>query len=116
MRKLSYRVRKGINIDLFYSICCVTGDQRDVSMQHCWCYGKSQIDELWAIVPLRRDLNTSHPPMEVKEKCQIISLIRATSEDLAKYPKKDWAQIKKYLFGKYPEFYQIKLKQILYNN
>lgn len=70
-------------------------------MEHCWIYQDKQIDEAWAIVPLRRDLNTSHPPKEIKDRCRIISLSRATDEELAKYPKKDWKQIKKYLIKKY---------------
>ena len=102
MRPISPRVKKIIDSDPFYRKCCLTGSY-DVSMEHCWTYGKSQIGDSWAIVPLRRDLNTSHPPKDVKDKCRLISLCRATPEDLAKYPKKDWKGIKKYLISKYGE-------------
>ena len=81
--------------------CCITGSEA-VSWEHCFCYGtRGQISEKWAIVPLRRDLNTSHPPVEVKELCRLISLERATKEDLAKYPKKNWEQEFNYLNNKY---------------
>jgi len=80
-------------------------------MQHCWIYGGTQIGDAFAIVPLDYEYNTSHPPRDVVDKCQIVSLIRATPEDLAKYPRMDWNQKKKYLFNKYTEFYQIALKK-----
>jgi len=100
MRKINEKLRKEISNDPFMKKCCITGSEA-VSWEHCWCYGKGQINERWAIVPLRRDLNTSHPPKDVKELCRLISLERATKEDLAKYPKKNWEQIKNYLKNKY---------------
>jgi len=106
MRPIPVKLRDEIANDPFYKRCCITGSF-DVSWEHCWTYGKNgQINEKWAIVPLRRDLNTSHPPIDVKEKCRLISLLRATPEDLAKYPKKDWEQLLKYLSNKYHEIWQ----------
>lgn len=75
-------------------------------MEHAWIYAGKQINELWAIVPLRRDLNTSAPPKDVKEKCQLIALERAKQlgewENMKiKYPKKDWDQEYNYLIKKY---------------
>ena len=100
MRPIPPKLRKEIAEDPFMDKCCITGSS-NVSWEHCWLYGPSQINEKWAIVPLDRELNTSHPPKEVKEKCRLISLRRATKEDLAKYPKKNWMQIYKYLSEKY---------------
>ena len=100
MRPISPKLIKEILNDPFYGKCCITGSY-SVSFEHCWTYGGKQINEKWAIVPLRRDLNTSHPPKEVKERCRLISLNRATEEDLAKYPKKNWAQELKYLKSLY---------------
>lgn len=103
MRSIPIKLREELSNDPFYKRCCITGGL-DVSWEHCWSYGtKGQINEKWAIVPLRRDLNTSHPPRWAKEQCRLISLLRATPEDLAKYPKRDWAQELKYLSNKYPE-------------
>ena len=98
-------MRKEIAEDEFMKKCCITGDYQ-VSWEHCWLYAGKQINEKWAIVPLRRDLNTSHPPKEVKERCQLISINRATKKDLAKYPKKNWEQIHKYLKSKYENINQ----------
>ncbi len=100
MRKIPEKLRKEIAEDPFMALCCITGSG-SVSWEHCWVYAGKQINEAWAIVPLRRDLNNSHPPKDIKERCQLISLERATKEDLAKYPKKNWDQIYKFLSKKY---------------
>ena len=96
MRVIPRKIRDKIEQDDFFRYCVITGSE-GVSIEHCWIYAGRQINELWALVPLRRDLNTSHPPVEVKERCRLISLNRATKEDLAKYPKKNWDIIHKYL-------------------
>lgn len=100
MRPISPRVRKLIDSDPFYTKCCITGEPNP-SMEHCWLYAGKQIDEAWAIVPLAYRFNTSHPPKDIKEKCQLISLGRATQEDLSKYPRKDWITMKSYLEKKF---------------
>ena len=102
MRTIPTKIRKKIDEDPFYKRCCVTGSL-NVSIEHCWTYAGKQINELWALVPLRRDLNISHPPRWAKEQCRLISLLRATPEDLAKYPRVNWAQELKYLSNKHPE-------------
>ncbi len=76
MRPIPEKIKKQINEDPFYNVCCITGST-GVSMEHAWIYARRQINELWAIVPLRRDLNTSSPPKEVKDKCKLIALERA---------------------------------------
>jgi hypothetical protein len=96
MKPIPAKLRKQINEDDFFKRCCLTGSA-NVSIEHCWQYGHGQINELWAIVPLRRDLNTSHPPREVKEKCQLISLRQAEEAGIdlnEKYPRKDWDLIR----------------------
>lgn len=100
MRPIPQKLRKQISEDPFYKKCCITGSL-NVSLEHCWVYSGKQINELWAIVPLDRKLNTSHPSKEIKEKCRLISLKRATKKDLAKYPKKNWQQELKYLQDNY---------------
>lgn len=100
MRPISQKMRKQIDEDPFFKKCIITGDTLNVSIEHPWIYAGRQINEMWAFVPLRRDLNINMQA-DVKDKCRHISLMRATDEDLAKYPKKDWKQIKKYLMSKY---------------
>lgn len=65
---------------------------------HVWTYGGSQINEPWAIFPAC----TGHHDMvktdrAVKSVFEAASLLLATVEDLAKYPRKQWDQIKKSL-------------------
>ena len=100
MRPIPLTLRKEISNDPFYKRCCLTGSL-NVSLEHCWIYAGKQINEKWAIVPLHRIFNTSHPPKGVKDKCRLISLRRATKEDLAKYPKKDWENLLNYLEKQY---------------
>ena len=93
-------MREEIADDPFMKRCVWSGDMINVSWEHCWIYAGRQINEKWAIIPLRLDLNVNMERL-VKDWCQFVSLNRATEEDLKKYPRKDWKQIKKYLFKKY---------------
>lgn len=76
-----------------------------LTLEHAFIYAGKQINEDWAIIwlcafhhavdefqdggNLEKDLN------------QFLALSRATPEDLAKYPRKDWAQLRRYLTVKY---------------
>lgn len=101
MRPIPQKLRKQLAEDEFMKRCVWTGAAQEISWEHCWIYGGRQINEWWAIVPLRRDLNTSSMDPEIKEYCRWISLMRAKPEDFRKYPKKDWTQIKRYLDKKF---------------
>lgn len=96
MNPIPIKLREELSKDPFMKKCVFTGDIKNVSWEHCWTYAGKQINEKWAIVPLRRDLNVNMQA-NVKEYCRWISINRATDEDFAKYPKVDWQQKKKYL-------------------
>ena len=101
MKPIPPKLKVKLEADDFMQKCCITGSW-GVSWEHCWTYAGKQINERWAIVPLRRDLNTSHPPKDIKDKCRLISLERAKElgvwEELKiKYPRHDWEQKLKYL-------------------
>lgn len=100
MRLIPAKLRKQLSEDPFMKKCVYTGTTQNVSWEHCWIYAGKQINEAWAIVPLRKDLNVNMTK-EVKDYCRWISINRATEEDLAKYPKENWKQIKSYLNKKY---------------
>lgn len=104
MRPIPPSQRKQIGEQEFFRRCCITGSYA-VSIEHSWIYAGKQINELWAFTPLRRDLNTSHPPVEVKQRCQLISLRRATKSELMKYPKKDWEQERRFLESEEKKLY-----------
>lgn len=97
--------------DKYYSKCARHKENTckgRVTFEHVFIYGGKQIQEVWAIIPLcefhhnvlsyqdtgdlRKDLN------------EYIALQRATPEQLALYPKRDWSQRKRYLSDKYKDY------------
>ena len=96
MRPIPPSLMKELASDPFMKKCVWSGSLENVSWEHCWIYQGRQINERWAIVPLRRDLNVNMQA-NVKAYCRWVSLSRATPEDLAKYPRHNWAQEKRYL-------------------
>lgn len=95
------KLRDELAKDQFYKICIRNNENCSgrITWEHCWTYKNRQIQEKWAIVPLC----WAHHLGAYFDKWvgQLVSLRRATPEDLAKYPKKDWAQIRDYLEKKY---------------
>ncbi len=70
---------------------------------HVWTYAGQQINEPWAIVgACSRHHEMVKADRAVKMAFEAASLLLATEEDLARYPRKDWDQIKKSLgiYGK----------------
>lgn len=100
MSPIPIKMREEMADDPFMKKCVITGTKNNVSWEHCWLYKGKQIQEKWAIVPLRLDLNVNMKG-DIKEYCRYISLTRATEEDLAKYPRRNWEQLKSYLIKKY---------------
>lgn len=69
-----------------------------IQWHHVWIYSGRQISEHWAILGAcehHHDMVKRDP--NVKEAFERRSLEIATGEELEKYPRKDWAQITKYL-------------------
>ena len=62
---------------------------------HVWIYAGRQINEKWAILPAchlhHREVGSDKA---IKQAFETASLMIANEEDLAKYPKKDWDQLK----------------------
>lgn len=98
MRPIPTNLRSDMADDKFYKYCCLAGIgycAGRVQWHHVWIYAGQQINEKWAIVPgceHHHDQVQKEP--SIKEAFERVSLSRATPDDLAKYPKKDWAQIK----------------------
>ena len=90
MTPIPPKLRKEMSEDEYYTRCVRANFECSgrVTWEHAWIYGGRQIQEKWAIIPLcvfhhlGAGLN--------KKENQKISLLRATEEDLLKYPKKDW--------------------------
>lgn len=75
----------------------VTG--RLIEWEHSFIYGSHQINEVWAIV--FTCWGAHEGPSKNKEILQWIAINQATDADFAKYPRKDWQQMKRYLNEKY---------------
>ncbi len=75
--------------------CCIADDECDgkIEWHHCWIYRGRQISERFAILPVCHKHHMNNP----KEVLEYISLLRATEEELSRYPKYDWKQRKQYL-------------------
>ncbi len=78
-----------------YGAC--EGRKQHPEWHHVWKYAGKQINELWAILAgcSRHHAMASNPA--IQEAFETASLMLATKEDLAAYPRKDWMQIKKSL-------------------
>jgi hypothetical protein len=98
MRPIPIPMRATMSEDPFYSKCCVVGlgyCAGKVQWHHVWIYAGKQINEIWAILPgCERHHDQVQKEPEVRKFFEKVSLSRAGPEDLAKYPKKDWEQIK----------------------
>lgn len=83
--------------DPFYHQCCLRSAfcSGRIEWHHVWTYAGKQINEVWAIVPACQ----KHHRLvgRYKNDFQRISLNRATKEDLDRYPRVDWKQLKKKL-------------------
>lgn len=111
MRPIPEKHKIIIDSDPYFERCCLTGyhkSQVKIDIHHAWDYAGRQINELWAYMPIwnrkhnyNGDPDAVHRSQETKEYVQYLSLLRATPEDLAKYPKKNWQQIRIYLEKKY---------------
>lgn len=79
-----------------YGACSAPGTRPE--WHHVWIYAGKQIDEPWAIVAA---CPVHHAMVKIQRAVRMafeaISLLLATAEDLAKYPRKPWNQIKRSL-------------------
>lgn len=93
MRPIPPQHRAIFDTDLYFKKCIRASDGNcdgRITIDHPWIYGGRQINEMWCYTPvcvyhhLGRGFN--------KHINQLHSLKRATPQDLAKYPKKNWQQ------------------------
>lgn len=111
MRAIPEKMKKDMLADPAYH-SCMRNDyfldhicQGRLTLEHAFIYAGKQINEKWAIIAIcawSHDVDTYQGAGNLdKEKNQYIGLMRATSEDLANYPKENWEQKIKYLVSKY---------------
>ncbi len=99
MNNMPLSLRKKLAADPFYKTCARKNPDcvGRITWEHAWIYAGKQIQEKWAIIPLC-EYHHLGDGLD-KEKNQIISLGRATIEDLKKYPRGMWSQKLRYFFG-----------------
>lgn len=98
MRPIPPNIKKEMLADPYYASCSRKNEecQGRITFEHVWIYSGKQINEVWAIIPLcvyhhlGDGLN--------KNVNRMISILRATPDDLAKYPRKNWAMERKHLY------------------
>ena len=109
MQAIPAKLREELALDPYYKRCTRHGWDcwGRITWEHAFIYAGRQIQEKWAIIPL---CEYHHAVCRFqdsgslnKEYNQYIALCRASDEDLAKYPRRDWEQLKKYLHEKYKE-------------
>lgn len=98
MRPIPIKLRKKINEDPYYKVCARNKEgfcSGRITIEHAFIYARKQISEVFSLIPLCwfHHLGAGLD----KRKNQWIAINRATPADFARYPKKDWNQIKEYL-------------------
>lgn len=84
------KLRRQIAEDPFMKRCARASYecQGRITWEHAFIYAKKQINEAWAIIPL---CWYHHLGKGMDKRInEQIALSRATQEDLAKYPKRNW--------------------------
>ena len=75
------------------------------TFEHAFIYAGKQIPDKWAVIRLCEWAHSVGPYATNggmnKAKNHWLALRHATPQDLAKYPKADWARLKSYLDGLY---------------
>lgn len=105
---------KEILDDEFYQTCIRSSEKTcegRITFEHTLIYAGRQIQEKWAIVPLcafHHDVNEWQDAGDLQKEVGVwVSVSRASKEDLKKYPKRDWAQLRRYLTAKYGKYKRI---------
>ena len=88
MNKIPNKLRDEMAEDPLYQRCCVTGfTKRDTKIEwhHNLIFAGRQVQEKFAILPLAKHV---HDQIELyRDQCDLIMLVRATPEELARYSK-----------------------------
>ena len=105
MRPIPPAMREKLAQEPRMKVCALSGLGRayggcsgGIEWDHVWIYAGKQINELWAIIGVCKGHHKAKDGNRVvKDAICIASLKLAKPADLAKYPRKNWDQIKKSL-------------------
>lgn len=101
MRKISKKNLDIIKTDPYYKRCLKNNQDcyGRLTIEHALIYSGRQIDEIWALLPLCWYHHLG-PGLD-KNFNRWVALCRATDEDLGKYSKANFQQLKKSLIIKF---------------
>ena len=86
---------KDMEFDPYYRRCVITGSTLNIQWHHVFIFAGKSIQEKWAIVPVTKETHdkcTQHKPeydKKIADKVELISLNRASEEELQEYSKVD---------------------------
>lgn len=97
MRTIPIKVRERLSKLKRMRRCCLSGPSvPPIEWHHPWMYAGKQIIDEWATVAVsqhkHRKLDNGN--IKLRDEARRESLMLATKEDLAKYPKRDWRREK----------------------
>lgn len=99
MRPIPLTMRAEIAKDPFMRLCIYDGCGGSPEWEHAMIYRNKRVNEIWAIVPVCAYHHRGAGLM--KSYNQHRALQRATDEDLAKYSKANWKQLRTHLESLY---------------
>ena len=91
MRPIPPKLRAEMAADPFYQTCVHQSDDcaGRIEWDHTFIYASKQVNEKWAILPT---CNWHHLHItQFRRESERIAVSRATPEELAKYPRRDWS-------------------------
>lgn len=93
MRQIPQSLKDELAADPYYQKCCLdyTGMcEGRIEWHHALLYGGRQQNRKFCILPLCHGHHLRAENREIKAKLEAIMVSRATAEDLAEYPRRQW--------------------------
>ena len=95
MKKIPEQLREEMSNDPYYTKCCLSytnNCEGRIEWHHNFIYAGRQQNHKWCILPLCHGHHLRADTKTIKPLLDRIMIDRATSEDLAEYPKRKWSQ------------------------
>lgn len=106
MNKIPLKLREELAKNPLWKICSLADEncKGRIQWHHNFQYANKQIQEKFSIISICEYHHERARSKEFRDLIDWICLSRATSDELAKYPKVDWKQKFKFLTNKYGRF------------
>jgi len=92
VRPIPEKMKRQMAADPYYQKCVHQSQecQGRIEWDHVFTYGGKQINEVWAILPTCQWHHRNI--VRFRHASERIAVSRASTEDLEKYPRKDWSR------------------------